>query len=253
MNEAKRRFLLSGMKLFDVFQLTVSFGLSALLVAQSQRNVSVEQFLSIRIKLSNCIVFCLIVMMWQGIFSLCGVYESKRLAAKHIENIELLKATALSSIILALLAGLFRITLVTPPFLILFWVVSSLLCITSRRVIRPFLAAVRKRGRNLRYMLVLGTNSRAIDFARKILQTPELGYRLVGFVDDDWNGLSQFKETGFPLVSDHKGLAEFLRRNIVDEVAMYLPLRSFYQGSFGAAALCAQFGIIMRFDGDILA
>jgi exopolysaccharide biosynthesis polyprenyl glycosylphosphotransferase len=38
---------------------------------------------------------------------------------------------------------------------------------------------------------------------------------------------------------------------VVDEVAMYLPLRSFYERSFGAAALCEQHGIIMRFDGDI--
>jgi len=50
---------------------------------------------------------------------------------------------------------------------------------------------------------------------------------------------------------DYAGLAEFLRRNVVDEVAMYLPLRSFYGRSFGAAALCEQHGIIVRFNSDI--
>jgi exopolysaccharide biosynthesis polyprenyl glycosylphosphotransferase len=70
-------------------------------------------------------------------------------------------------------------------------------------------------------------------------------------VDDDWQKIAEFKRTGFLLVSGYRGLPEFLRRNVVDEVAMYLPLRSFYETSFESAALCAQHGIIMRFDGDI--
>jgi len=63
--------------------------------------------------------------------------------------------------------------------------------------------------------------------------------------------MTEFKQTGFQLVSGYQGFAEFLRRNVVDEVAMYLPLRSAYEKSFEAAALCEQHGIIMRFDGDI--
>jgi len=251
MNEAKRRFLLTGMKLFDLSILIVSFGLSTLTVGQSQRAVSLEQFLSMRVKLSNCIEFAGVALLWYAIFSLCGLYKSKRLSARRVENFELLTATALATGLLALLAELIRISLITPYFLVLFWAISSLLCMSSRLVLRPVLAAVRKRGRNLRHMLILGTNPRAIEFAHKILQKPELGYRLVGFVDDDWPGLSEFQQTGFPLVSDHSGLPEFLRRNVVDEVAMFLPLRSFYENSFGAAALCEQHGIIMRFDGDI--
>jgi len=63
--------------------------------------------------------------------------------------------------------------------------------------------------------------------------------------------MDQFRQTGFALVSDLQSLAEFLRRNVVDEIAIYLPLRSFYEHSLSAAALCEQHGIIMRFNGDI--
>ena len=38
-------------------------------------------------------------------------------------------------------------------------------------------------------MLILGTNPRAVDFARRISAKQERGYRLLGFVDDDWPGL----------------------------------------------------------------
>ena len=99
----------------------------------------------------------------------------------------------------------------------------------SRLCCDPCWATLSKRGRNLRYVLVLGTNLRAIDIARKIQAKPEFGYRLLGFVDDDWQGMAEFKQTGFPIVSDYEGLAEFLRRNVVDEVAMYLPLDNSYE------------------------
>jgi exopolysaccharide biosynthesis polyprenyl glycosylphosphotransferase len=118
-------------------------------------------------------------------------------------------------------------------------------------MMRPVLAGLRKRARNLRNMLIVGTNSRAIEFAEKILNKPELGYQLTGFVDDTWQGLAAFKQSGFQLMSDLKGLSEFLRRNAVDEVAIFLPLRSLYENSCHVAALCEQHGIITRFNGDI--
>ena len=37
----------------------------------------------------------------------------------------------------------------------------------------------------------------------------------------------------------------------MDEVAIYLPLRSFYEHSSQVAALCEQHGMVMRFASDI--
>ena len=49
-------------------------------------------------------------------------------------------------------------------------------------------------------MVVVGTNSRALRFARKIEARPELGYRIAGFVDGPWLGLGMFEQTGYPLL-----------------------------------------------------
>jgi len=251
MNEAKRRFLLSGLKIFDISQMIISFGLATILVARLDYGTGLEQFLSMRVKLSNCVTFGSILLAWHIIFSLCGLYESKRLTARRVEITDAFKATTLSSALLSLLAEMFRIRMITPRFLAYFWIISSLLLVTSRFVMRPLLASLRRRGRNLRNMVVVGTNPRAIEFAHRIQNKPELGYRLLGFIDDEWQRMAEFKETGFSLLSGHAGFAEFLRRNIVDEVAIYLPLRSSYAHSLEAAALCGQHGIIVRFDGDI--
>jgi len=73
----------------------------------------------------------------------------------------------------------------------------------------------------------------------------------VGFVDNDWQGIEAFNATGFRLACDYEGLADFLRHNVVDELAMFLPLRSFYERAAEIAKLTEQHGIILRFDKDI--
>ena len=80
-------------------------------------------------------------------------------------------------------------------------------------------------------MLIIGTNERAIEFAREITSRPELGYKVVGFVDDDWSGIEKFESNGYNRCCNFSSLADFLRHSVVDEAAIYLPLRSYYENA----------------------
>ncbi len=251
MNEAKRRFLLNTLKLYDLGIIVVSFGLATFLLVHAEHKVSLHDFLAMRVKVSNCAIFAVALICCHAIFSLCGLYQSRRLSTRLAESTDALKATSLSTVCLALVAVFFSVRMITVPFLITFYAISSLLVVASRFLMQYWLAIVRRHGHNLRYMLILGTNSRAIEFARKIEASPERGYQLLGFVDEDWPRMNEFKGTGYKLCCDYAGLAEYLRRNVVDEVAIYLPLRSFYEHSSQVAALCEQHGMVMRFASDI--
>jgi exopolysaccharide biosynthesis polyprenyl glycosylphosphotransferase len=100
-------------------------------------------------------------------------------------------------------------------------------------------------------VLILGTNSRALEFAQRIETKPELGYRVLGFVDDDWAELQTFQQGRYKLCCGLDALSEYLRCTVIDEVAIYLPLRSFYEYTSKVAALCEEHGITMRFASDI--
>jgi exopolysaccharide biosynthesis polyprenyl glycosylphosphotransferase len=251
-SDVNRRFLLNALKLFDVTLVFLCFGITTFLVASAQQSVPLAQFLSMRVKLSNCAIFAVALFLSHIMFSMCGLYESKRLSTRRAEVLDGLKATALSTVCLAAVSAFFSLRVVTTPkFLLLFWAIVSLVLTASRMLLRYWLASARRDGHNLRHILILGTNARAIQFARKIAAAPEQGYRLVGFVDDDWPLMHEFEATGFRLASDFAGVAEFLRCNVVDEVAIYLPLRSYYQHAAQMAAVCEQQGIILRFDSDI--
>jgi exopolysaccharide biosynthesis polyprenyl glycosylphosphotransferase len=185
------------------------------------------------------------------VFTICGLYRSRRLSMRRTELVDILKAMTITTACLVVFSSLFSIQMITIHFLAMFWLVGTILLSTGHLTLRLIAARFRSRGKDLRHLLVLGTNPRAVEFARRICANPERGYRLLGFVDDVWPGLSAFKQTEFEVVSDYAGMAEFLRRNVVDEVAIYLPFGSFYRHSSEVASLCQQHGITMRFNSDI--
>jgi exopolysaccharide biosynthesis polyprenyl glycosylphosphotransferase len=237
--------------LFDVGLVILSYGLATALSVSANRGIPLSEFLAMRVKLSNFVIFILALLFCHAVFSMYGLYRSRRLSTRILEVADCLKATTLSSLVFLSLGIFFHIRMITPQFLFLFWLTLSAILVISRLLLRVWLAEVRKHGRNLRYMLILGTNARAIEFARKLQASPGRGYQILGFVDEDWAGMEEFRKTGFKLVSDYAGLAEYLRRNVVDEVATYLPLRSFHEHASQVAALCEQHGIGMRLATDI--
>jgi exopolysaccharide biosynthesis polyprenyl glycosylphosphotransferase len=233
--------------------MALSLGLSTvlLLMIESNSHVTPSMFFSMRVKLWNFVVLAFLILVWHGVLSLCGFYQSKRLSTKATLILDAVKATTLATIALVLAARVFQIRMVNFKLILVFWILSCSFIIIARTSVRYLLGKIRLRGHNLRHVLILGTNSRAIDFARRIEGIPELGYRVVGFVDNEWAGLQELRRASYDLCCDIDGLSEYLRRNVVDEVAIYLPLRSFYEHTCQIVTLCEQHGIILRFGSDI--
>src|SRR5215475_1164526 len=251
MSTAKRRLFMGILKVFNLGLVSLAFATAAMLQFRHQGgSLNLASFLSLRVKLVNLAIFAVMLVAWHAILSLCGLYQSQRLARRLSMVAGAMKATTLATLFTGVVAIACQIVLITPLFLFLFWVSASLLVAGTRMIIRSGLEVARIPGRNLRHILILGTNKRATDFARRLDATPELGYRVLGFVDTIRYDRSK-PGTSYPLCCDFEQLAEFLRHNVVDEVANYLPVRSFYERSSQIAGLCEQHGIFMRFDPEL--
>jgi exopolysaccharide biosynthesis polyprenyl glycosylphosphotransferase len=247
----RRRILLNSLKLFDMAVMTGAFLLATLPASGVGRTVSLEDFFSMRIKLGNFIIFLGLLLLWHALFSAFGLYRSHRLSSRSAEAADIVKATVLGTLVLMVSAFLFHIRMVSSRYLIVFCVISSVLLVVSRLVLRLFLERTRLRGRNLRNVLIVGTSRRAIEFANKIQESAELGYRVIGFADQHWDGIHQLQEGGYSLACDLRDLPEFLRTNVVDEVVIALPVRSFHDAASRVAAACEQQGIIVRVLSNI--
>jgi exopolysaccharide biosynthesis polyprenyl glycosylphosphotransferase len=241
-----RQLLVRTAKIYDMVAMAISFGLAAALVVHQTATVSFTDFFSIRIRIRNFALFAGLLLVWHIIFCLFGLYDSRRLSARRDEVLDIVKATTLGVVFICSAAFVFQLKMVTPPFVVEFWFISNATAISSRLIARQLQKQVRLRGRNLREMLIVGTNSRAIVFARKIGAMPTLGYRLLGFVDQEWAGIAEFRTTGYPQVCGFDSLPEFIRKRVVDEVVIALPMKSMYYPASRIAALCQEQGITVR-------
>ena len=249
MGTSRRRLLLKLWKVTDLLIVSTVFVLAVVPVFDGGRGVSLAEFLSMRVKVGNFLLFFCLLGVWHILFVSLGVYQSQRLVSRREELTRVFAATSAAALCLGLLSVTFRIRMVTPIYLLVFWLLTTATVMASRLALRFALEGLRRRGRNIRYVLIVGTNSRAVEFARKIESKVESGYRIIGFVDEPWSGLANFQKGPYHLVCDIERLPAFLRRTVVDDVVIGLPLRSYsyYQRASGIATLCELQGIVVRF------
>ena len=247
----RRQVLLTSLKLFDLAILVFCFFLSVLLLYESPWSMKISHILSIRVKVQNLIIFSVLFVLWYVFLNYFELYQSRRLSSQKSEILNIAKASVLATTAIGVFAFVFPFKLITPISLAVFWALSSGLIILSRIFLRHFLRYLRVRGRNLRQVLIVGTNPRAIKFARKILAKPELGYQLKGFVDNHFGQREEFQKLGYPLVANFGNLSDYLRNHVVDEIIICLPMKSFYQVASQIIAICEEQGIIVRFHSSL--
>jgi len=245
-SSSERDIIIKTLKLFDLLAMVLSFIVATIVAHHQISAVSFHDFLAMRVTVQNFALFLGLLLGWHFIFVLLGLYNSSRLTSQQTRIIDEIKATFSGSLALFGIAVLFRIQLATPIFLAVFLATSSVIIILSRVILGYVLKLMRIHGRNLRHILIVGTNLQAVQFAQKIERNKELGYRLIGFVDNNWHGIGEFQTTGYHPITDLDNLANFLSHNIVDEVVICLPMKVYSRKAAKIISVCQEQGIIVR-------
>jgi exopolysaccharide biosynthesis polyprenyl glycosylphosphotransferase len=249
---ARRRYLLNALKILDLSIMLGAFGLAGV-VAYDQvgKSISFAEFIHMRVAVHNVFIFAGLVALWHLSFRYFGLYRSRRLSSRGSEILDIVKATSVGAIILLAASALFDISIATTAFLVTFWLASTAFMVGSRLALRYLLHSVRLKGRNLRHLLIAGTNARTFAFARQIDARPELGYQIMGFVDERRDIPQDDYLARHGLVCDFAGFPDFLRTHVVDEVVVALPVRSLYAQAARIVEVCEEQGIIVRFLSNI--
>jgi len=98
---------------------------------------SLEEFLTVRIKLINFVLFIGLLLFWHLILNSFSLYTSKRLTNRWKEVFDVIKATLLGSLIIYVAGLLFSVDIITTFFIAVFWISSSTLMILSRLIQHP--------------------------------------------------------------------------------------------------------------------
>ncbi|MBC7236588.1 MAG: undecaprenyl-phosphate glucose phosphotransferase [Chloroflexi bacterium] len=100
------------------------------------------------------------------------------------------------------------------------FVIFTLLSL-SRTIERAIAVRLRRRGVGVRRVLLVGSGEVARSVMRAVVARPELGYQIVGFVDDEPESLGNIGR--YPALGSTARLPEILRGQTVDEVIIALP------------------------------
>ncbi|MBC7782129.1 MAG: sugar transferase [Proteobacteria bacterium] len=160
---------------------------------------------------------------WHYILASRGLYDSRRIGSMAKELGEVIIACALATGLLIVELVLLDARAASRLLVLNVFAVLLTLVSLSRLAMRVGLHRLRTNGRNLRFVLIVGTGPRARRLVAAISAAPELGYRIVGFVDD-----VDLLTDGSRVLGGFDDLPRLLSANVIDEIFVALPIRSLY-------------------------
>jgi exopolysaccharide biosynthesis polyprenyl glycosylphosphotransferase len=183
------------------------------------------------------------VVIWIAVLWMHGLYRSRARLTNRGEIMVVLRATLVQIVITLSLLYIFKLPDVSRLLLIVVFPALAVAAIGIRIVVREILVLARDHGRNARYMLILGANTRAKAFADLVESHAELGLVVIGHLQAD---AADKGDTGNrPVLGMIDDLEQILHRQIVDEVAICLPF-SMEELIEQSVYLCEQEGKVVR-------
>lgn len=122
---------------------------------------------------------------------------------------------------------------------------------TYRSLICLGLWIIRQYGFNFSHVVLVGANDRTLHLAETLFGHARFGYRIVGIIEDDAKRVEILRRYNPRHLGGFKDLDRILSENIVDEIHICLPVRSFYETIQSMAHLCVSVGVSVRLVADL--
>jgi exopolysaccharide biosynthesis polyprenyl glycosylphosphotransferase len=239
------------LKLSDLSWLLVSLGLTIFERYSPGKNPTfVVDYLSNRIKITNALLGIGLLISWHAAFAVQGLYVSHRLRPIRLELKEIGRAVLISSVLLLVAANLGKWPTINILTVGLFGLMSFTLIGAGRFFLRLNLRRLRRRGHNVKTLLLVGGGARGRRFAAQINLRQDLGYRLIGYLDNDASFAGQNIE-GTPWIGTIEELPRIITTEVIDEVAIALPIKSQYSQIEAVVMLLEEQGITTHLLSDL--
>ncbi len=160
-----------------------------------------------------------IVPLFFVLFQSQGLYEARRMDSPLGEATAVIRATAMGVLLMTALTFFARNYSYSRGVLALFAVIAPIAVISLRSAIRYGLRRLRRRGLNLRYVLVVGSGPLAESVISRIGGRPDAGLRIIGVVAD---GAIGGAVAGVPVIGGYGEIKSVLAGQRVDQLIVAL-------------------------------
>lgn len=102
---------------------------------------------------------------------------------------------------------------------------------------------------NTRNMFIVGLNKRSLAFNKLISENKALGFNVIGFIDETkkYDELENADKERVSYLGGFDGIEEVLRHRAIDAIAVFLPLRSFYDRNLDIIQMAQKYGVSVDF------
>ncbi|MFY0544171.1 undecaprenyl-phosphate glucose phosphotransferase [Brevibacillus sp. H7] len=155
---------------------------------------------------------------------LIGFYSSKRKKSFSYEAFKSIQVHMTSMLILLSLLFLIKEIDFSRSFLFIFMANNILFMGLYRYIVKILLKMFRKKGYNKQFILILGAGSVGRRFHQTVAEHPELGFEVIGFLDDFRTEHEPTYSSFKPVIGKIDNLETILQNHLIDEVIIALPL-----------------------------
>jgi Undecaprenyl-phosphate glucose phosphotransferase len=170
-----------------------------------------------------------------------GLYSSKRRKTFAFELFRIIQVHMFSLFVFMSILFTLKTIDVSRIYLLIFISVNILLSVIYRYIVKKGLKRLRKNGFNKRFILVLGAGRLGIQFYENVKKHPELGYEVIGFLDDFRDEINDINK-GLAILGDLSKLEILLGQQLVDEVVVALPLYA-HEKFHDIVMVCEKMGV----------
>lgn len=178
----------------------------------------------------------------------CNIYSPKRTTRGKREVEGIIKANTVGIIALIMVLYVFIKEInYSRSVILIFYFVNIFITSGFRFVLRKSLKSFRRKGYNLKHILLVGYSRAAEEYVRRIVDNPQWGYVVCGILDDSIPAGTMFK--GVKVLGSIGNLEYILPENKLDEIAITLSLKD-YNMLGDIVKTCEKSGVHTKFIPD---
>lgn len=136
---------------------------------------------------------------------------------------------------------------ISRKFLVVFFVLNISLSVAARSIIMHILRIARRKGYNLKHIILVGYGHSAEAYIDRIFANPQWGYYIHGILDDTVEVGTMYKKV--PVIGSITHLDSFLSKMALDEIAITLSVIE-YEKLEKIVAICEKSGVHTKFVPD---
>ena len=186
------------------------------------------------------------------LYGIYNLYSSKRSSRIRVEVAGIFKANTVG-IGLVMISFFMLSTSVddvvdfSRTLILLFYVINMILTFLYRMLVRKFLYFIRRKGNNLKHVILVGYSRAAEAYLDRIASNPQWGYVVHGILDDHVPRGTLYR--GVKVLGSLGNLEYILPENKMDEIAITLSLED-YDSLEHIVDLCERAGVHTKFIPD---